>query len=229
MHAHPWMGVTLVVSGQFQDMTEGRTAVCRPLTLVVKPDGAEHETRVGPDGALSIYFELAPTGVRRLAELGLEIGRCGYFGAGPATAALLGLLRPEDPGSPSRISDVLADAILTRRVDASAIDTVATSEFAKGILRATTREAATAAAMHPVSFSRLFRRATGVAPSRWRLQQRIAHAAAALAGGLDSIALIADAAGFADQAHLCRMFRRETGLTPGQYRGLIQAFRVQAR
>lgn len=226
-HAHNCMGVTLVVSGSFQDAVEGRTAVCRPLTLVVKPEGAEHATRVGPNGALTIYFEFTPVGAHTLAQLGVGLERCGYFIAGPMTALLLALLGSDCADRNMRVAKTFADAIASRRNSSPPVDTAANAEFAIGTLRGSTRAAATAAEMHPVSFARLFRRATGLAPSIWRLHHRVAQAADALADGRESIASVAHATGFADQAHLCRTFRRETGLTPGQYRELLLAFRAE--
>lgn len=63
---------------------------------------------------------------------------------------------------------------------------------------------------------RRFARAFGLTPHAWRLQRRIEAARTALAAGMapaDAAALY----GFADQAHLTRLFRRHFGLTPGRY------------
>jgi hypothetical protein len=81
--------------------------------------------------------------------------------------------------------------------------------------------------MHRVSFARAFRRVTGVAPSLWRKQQRLAVAAGALAAGQESLAHVATAAGFSDQSHLCREFRDETGLTPGRFRLRMRSLQVE--
>jgi AraC-like DNA-binding protein len=65
---------------------------------------------------------------------------------------------------------------------------------------------------------RAFYRAYGLAPSDYQRQLRVRAARRLLCGG----AAPADAAvqaGFADQAHLTRWFRRYYGVTPGAYRG----------
>jgi AraC-like DNA-binding protein len=65
---------------------------------------------------------------------------------------------------------------------------------------------------------RAFYRAYGLAPSDYQRQLRVRKARRLLCGG----AAPADAAvqaGFADQAHLTRWFRRYYGVTPGAYRG----------
>jgi AraC-like DNA-binding protein len=64
---------------------------------------------------------------------------------------------------------------------------------------------------------RAFRSAYGLAPSDYQRQLRIRLARRLLADGT-SPAAAAAAAGFADQAHLTRWFRRYYGVTPGTYR-----------
>jgi len=65
--------------------------------------------------------------------------------------------------------------------------------------------------------SRLFAREAGLPPVAWRNQLRVQRARAALARG-ESIAAVAQAVGFADQAQLTRVFRASMGATPGAYR-----------
>ena len=56
----------------------------------------------------------------------------------------------------------------------------------------------------------------GMTPHAYLVQRRLALARSLLAGG-QSIAEAATAAGFADQAHLTRVFRRCLGYTPAAY------------
>jgi len=62
-----------------------------------------------------------------------------------------------------------------------------------------------------------FRRRYGMTPHAFVVDRRIEHARAALRGGRP-IAEAALDAGFADQAHLQRAFKRAVAATPGQYR-----------
>lgn len=61
---------------------------------------------------------------------------------------------------------------------------------------------------------RAFSRATGLTPQAYLTQVRVEHAKALILAG-EPIAEVAAAAGFSDQAHMTRVFRRLTGLTPG--------------
>lgn len=79
-------------------------------------------------------------------------------------------------------------------------------------------ELARVAHLSPHYLNRVFREQVGVPPHRYQLGLRVDRAKALLAAGT-SIATVAAAVGFADQAHLTRHFRRHVGLPPGRYRG----------
>jgi AraC-like DNA-binding protein len=64
---------------------------------------------------------------------------------------------------------------------------------------------------------RAFRQAYGLSPSDYQRQLRVRTARRLLSTGAAPAQVAADA-GFADQAHLTRWFRRYYGVTPGAYR-----------
>jgi AraC-like DNA-binding protein len=68
----------------------------------------------------------------------------------------------------------------------------------------------------PCHFIRVFHRAVGVPLHRYVTLVRIRHAESLLRAGVP-LAEAADSAGFYDQSHLSRHFRRILGVTPGQY------------
>lgn len=63
-------------------------------------------------------------------------------------------------------------------------------------------------------FSAAFRKSTGLTPLHWQQQQRVEMAKQVLLSETVTIADVSDRLGFADQAHLTRIFRRHTGTTP---------------
>jgi AraC family transcriptional regulator len=77
---------------------------------------------------------------------------------------------------------------------------------------------AEAARMSPFHFTRLFKRAIGVAPYQYLIQMRVNSARALITagGGGYSLAEIATSVGFADQSHLTRHFKKVLGVTPKQ-------------
>jgi AraC-like DNA-binding protein len=70
----------------------------------------------------------------------------------------------------------------------------------------------------PATVSRGFRKVFGVTPAGFRLETRTHRALAMIAATRVSLASIAAATGFADQAHMSRAIRLLTGATAGSWR-----------
>jgi AraC-like DNA-binding protein len=109
------------------------------------------------------------------------------------------------------------------RAGLSARDVALTADRVRAFLydardgQATLTDLAEAAGCSRFAAYRAFRVRFGLSPSEYQRQLRLRTARLALAGGT-AVADAAAAAGFADQAHLTRWFRRCYGITPGAYR-----------
>jgi AraC-like DNA-binding protein len=79
-------------------------------------------------------------------------------------------------------------------------------------------EIAAAVERHPSHVAREFRRYHGVSIGEFARRCRLEVAAVGLRDGEESIADIASDAGFCDQSHFTRAFRRVFGVTPAVYR-----------
>ena len=73
------------------------------------------------------------------------------------------------------------------------------------------------ARMSREAYSRRFQRHYGLAPQAFRLLQQLNMTKAQLRSGSSNLQAAIDA-GFADQSHMGRLFRRTFGTTPGRYR-----------
>jgi transcriptional regulator GlxA family with amidase domain len=71
-------------------------------------------------------------------------------------------------------------------------------------------------------FSRAFSASFGCSPHAYVMEQRINCAKAMMQKGQEPLAQIAVACGLSDQAHLSRLFRRHTGMTPSAWRRSTQ-------
>jgi AraC family transcriptional regulator len=72
--------------------------------------------------------------------------------------------------------------------------------------------------MSPYHFSRLFKQSTGLSPHLYLINRRNQKAKRLLETTTLSIAEIAAQAGFADQSHFARHFKRQYGMPPSQIR-----------
>ncbi len=80
---------------------------------------------------------------------------------------------------------------------------------------------ADAVGVHRAHLAREFRRAYGCSVGEYLRQRRLEYVCRALATSDASVNEIAAAAGFADQSHLTKVFKRFLGVTPLAYRKLL--------
>jgi len=73
------------------------------------------------------------------------------------------------------------------------------------------------AGLSPAHFARSFKKMTGKAPHQFVMQRRLDEARRALDSSDPDILNVALRFGFADQAHLTRLFKRAFNVTPGHY------------
>ena len=77
---------------------------------------------------------------------------------------------------------------------------------------------ARAAGVHPTHLMRVFRRFHGCTLGDYVRQRRIDFACGRLTATDAPLVEVALAAGFCDQSHFTKTFKRATGLTPSEYR-----------
>jgi AraC family transcriptional regulator len=82
----------------------------------------------------------------------------------------------------------------------------------------TLAQVASAAGVHPVYLAREFRRFHGFTIGEYIRRLRVERACRQLSSSNESLATIAASAGFSDQSHFSRTFKRLMGMTPAQYR-----------
>jgi AraC family transcriptional regulator len=72
--------------------------------------------------------------------------------------------------------------------------------------------------MSEFHFNRLFKRATGVPPSQYQIKLRMDAARRLLRETKRSMITIAIEVGYSNPSRFARLFRKETGLSPTDYR-----------
>ncbi len=102
----------------------------------------------------------------------------------------------------------------------------AASRLTSGPSEPSIRQIADELEVSPAHLSRVFRSHHYTTPLVYRQQIRVARAAASLASGMN-LSEVAHSAGFSDQAHMNRIFKKTYGFTPGlfarQYRRVVES------
>jgi AraC-like DNA-binding protein len=123
------------------------------------------------------------------------------------------------------LAEALASAqerVRSPRVDARAVDRARQLLDAECTRRVHSRELESITGLSRYDLARQFRAMLGTSPHRYLLMRRLDVARRQILQG-HPLAEVAFDAGFADQAHFTRTFKRAFGLTPARYR----AFRVR--
>lgn len=94
--------------------------------------------------------------------------------------------------------------------------------------KVTLRQASELVHAHPAHMVRMFSREFGISPHRYLTGLRVDLARRLLLDGM-APSMAAAAAGFCDQSHLNRSFKRVLGTTPGKYASSGPVLREQAR
>jgi len=233
-HAHANASLTFTRFGGLRESAGGRAFEnASPESLLVRPPEERHADRVQDSGAVNLEIEILPgaetllkahvesfAGVRqvrhpRLSALSRQMGaelRC-RDAAQPLVVEglafeILGLASRVKNARPSRVRPAWLDR-LRERLESSFRDRPLIGDLARE------------AGVHPVSLARSFRQHFGESPGDCLRRLRVEWAARELGGGSPrTLAEIALDAGFSDQSHFHRVFRRLTGTSPAGYRGV---------
>ena len=71
-------------------------------------------------------------------------------------------------------------------------------------------------------FRRAFRQHTGLSPAQYHMQIRLHHSRDLLSATLLPVATVGQRSGLDSAYHFSHIFKKKTGLTPGEYRAMSQ-------
>ncbi len=223
-HEHGAAYLCVVLAGGYAQATT-REIDCRRGSLVAHPGGHVHANRFGAQSTrcVNLYFDAQWLDDPALAGL---FGDYRQVSLDPRDAALARLEREmatRDAGSAlgvvGAVLEIAARAVRGGDLDtapawlARVCDAIAANPAHPPELAALAAEAG----VHPAHLCRAFRAATGETIGAYSRRRRLEVADAMIAGD-QSIAEIAAATGFYDQAHFARCFRRQYGMAPGRRR-----------
>ena len=212
-HAHDVAQHSFLLAGAMEEISRGQSRMVDSPGAGVKPAGCPHANRYGRNGALILCVE-ADEAAGNAVGLSAEDWTWRHDRVSPASLARI--VRSSETAAEMAGELAAAAAPVARRY--------ATPPAWLTDIRERLRDApndieldaeASRAGVHRVHLTRAFSSHFGMTPSLFRQRARLARATALLAEGRCGTEA-AHTAGFADQSHLIRIMRRETGFTPGQ-------------
>jgi AraC family transcriptional regulator len=221
----PYLAV--VLEGGLAKSFPHRTLQLGSTAAVTMPSGATHSARFGSSGARIVIVKAA-TASTPVADCLDRLSALGGPGFAWLGWRLAGELRASDAAAP-----LAAEGFALELLAATTRETAAERRVGRGpawlasaeeLLRARIGEPvglgelAEAVGVHPTHLARVFRARHGVSVGEYGRRVRLAWAAREIARGDVPIAVVATHAGFSDQSHFTRLFKRHVGLTPARYR-----------
>ena len=216
--------VAHVLDGSLAKTFPRRTVELSGGKSVTIPAGATHAARFGPEGArvlvVKLRSESSPLAgcLRRVAEK--PAGALGWL-----ACRLAGELHASDEAAPLAAEGLALELLAacardgrpTRRSPAwlRSVEEILATELGGP---ARLGDLARRVGVHPTHLARTFRARHGLSVGEYSRRLRVRWAAAEIARTDVPLAAIAARAGFADQSHFTRLFARNLGTTPAQYR-----------
>jgi AraC family transcriptional regulator len=230
MHQHDAPYFSLLLEGAYEERGDGFDLRYEPYTLVFHSANTQHEDRMlGPSRFFAV--DLLPRWETVVAELG---------GAREHVFELSG-------GDPVWLVLRLYREFLARAEDADATIETLVYELCAHVAKRTGDEShepawlaliddtvrerfhhpleltvlAAEAGVHPTHLCRTYRRFRGHTISDAMLHARVAYVARRLAENDEALTVLAAEAGFTDQSHMTRVFKRISGYPPGNHKSAI--------
>ena len=232
LHVHPFF--SMLIRGRYRERFGRRHWDARPLGMVLRPPEAEHCDEIGPGGAVFLCVDVSREFWESMGRADIRIER-GAFENRAMSATALRLLREVSDARPDAAS--VAEALIVELISEYTQEPVvrgrarprwigrALEQLHQDPAAASLGAVARELDLHPVHVTRSFKRHVGTTLHRYLRELRLHRATQALLATDDSLAALADSHGFADQSHLTRELRRETGWSPGRLRCACEAMR----
>ena len=228
-HSHPDAYFCLILDGSSRQAYGSKSRVREPLTTTFYPPNELQSERFGRDGGRIFSVEADSRWLSHLRDYSVVGEESVDFRGGSVgwlVTRLYHEFRRMDHTSALVIEgltlEIIAEA--SRKFTASPSRPLRWLEQVRDILHDRLAENLTLSVIaklvrvHPVHLASAFRKQYHCTIGDYRRRLRVEFACREICKPDASLAQIAFAAGFANQAHFSRVFKRLTGTTPGEYR-----------
>lgn len=231
-HGHEPAYITLVLQGGYDETVGTTTRCCAPATLVFHPSGEEHAIAFQREPVRVFRLEAKPQWLAQVREHSTLFDTPATFEQGQSTQLALRLYHESharDAAAPLAIEGMVLELLATATRQSLPTSSPSATlprwlQRARDLLHEQWVEAPALSAIaqevgvHSVSLARAFPRHFHCSIGEYLRRLRIEHACQQIIQTDASLIEIAHAVGFYDQSHFSRIFKRQTGLTPAEYR-----------
>jgi AraC family transcriptional regulator len=228
-HAHEAAFFYLVLQGSSTETFGQQTRTATASTLVFHPAGESHANQWHGAGGQCFHIEIAPSTLDRIREHALILDEPADFQGG--WPVWLALRLHNEFQQMDGVSALAIEGLALEMLAEASRRPVKTMEphpprwlrQARDLLHARFDESlslddiARAAGVHPSHLARVFRQQYCSTVGDYVRQLRIEYACRQLSTSDAPLVEIALAAGFADQSHFSKTFKRLMGLTPAEF------------
>ena len=237
-HSHANAHVGFILQGGFTETFTRKTLECRPLSVSYIAPDLPH-TDDFRHGVHCLVFEIAPARLAQMRDVARLREPIFVNGSRAAWLALrmYGEVMREDAASSLSIEGLALEILAElARLEAEGKEKTPPQWLrqARDLLHArleenlTHDEVARDVGVHPVYLATTFRRYFRCTIGDYIRRLRIEFAAGQIANSGRSLCEIGLAAGFSDQSHFSKVFKNQTGMTPGSFRANLPGRRRPA-
>lgn len=230
-HSHELTHFSLVLQGGYTERYGRRSRAAEPSTLVIHPQNEDHSVNFDKAGARIFSVVVKPQWLERVREHTSVLDNPADFRGGlPVTLALrlYHECQEMDEVSPLIIEglslEILAAAhrLSERKTAPRWLIRARDLLHARFSERLSLDEIAKAVGVHSTHLSRVFRSQYGCTIGEYVRRLRVEHTSRLLSTSDTPLHEIAAAAGFSDQSHFARTFKRYMQMSPNEYRRIAR-------
>ena len=230
-HSHELAHFQLLLDGSYRENCGGKEVASSPMTISWHRPGIIHKDEIGRSGGRFFMIEIQPRAVEQMKQFA-RVPEDFYARNSPLVWLACRLYH--EFKNWQCCSDLIAEGISLEMLAFAARKQVSgekqppvwlarvveklTGEFTENF---STEELAIEAGVHPVHLAAVFRQFYHETMGEYVQKLRVAHASRLLVDREIPLIEIAYEAGFSDQSHFTRIFKRLVGVTPGAFRNSL--------
>jgi len=227
-HAHEQANFCMAIEGGCVELYGSKVREYKPFTLDFLPPHQTHSLKTSTGGMRAFSIDIAPQWLWRMRECSLNVEDSVHCRDDALIQLLIKLyheFQNLDEASPLSVEGLAMEMLA--EVSRSRIRELSPPSWlrkARDIIRQqfsldlSLEEIAREVRVHPVSLARGFRKHYHCTAGEYVRSVRIGYACREMIAAKTPLAEIASAAGFSDQSHFTRTFKRLKGMTPAEYR-----------